>query len=34
MTNGYHIVVCASIVPDPLQTLGADSDANGSCLEE
>jgi electron transfer flavoprotein beta subunit len=21
MTNGYHIVVCASIVPDPLQTL-------------
>jgi len=21
MTNGYHIVVCASVVPDPLQTL-------------
>ena len=30
MPTQLHIVVCAGIVPDPLQTLGADHDAGRS----
>ena len=30
MANSFHIVVCASIVPDPLQTLEPAAGAGGS----
>ncbi len=33
MINGYHIVVCGSIVPDPLQTLEPVPSANGPALK-
>jgi electron transfer flavoprotein beta subunit len=33
MTNGYHIVVCGSIVPDPLQTLEPVPSPNGPALK-
>jgi electron transfer flavoprotein beta subunit len=33
MTNGYHIVACASIVPDPLQTLEPIQAATGPALK-
>lgn len=33
MTIGYHIVVCGSIVPDPLQTLETVSTATGPALK-
>jgi electron transfer flavoprotein beta subunit len=33
MTNGYHIVVCASIVPDPLQTLEPVQTPTGPALK-
>lgn len=33
MTNGYHIVVCASIVPDPLQTLEPIQTPTGPALK-
>ncbi len=33
MSNGYHIVVCAGIVPDPLQTLEPISGPNGPALK-
>jgi electron transfer flavoprotein beta subunit len=33
MTNGYHIVVCASIVPDPLQTLEPVQASTGPALK-
>src|ERR1022692_1979030 len=33
MTNPYHIVVCASIVPDPLQTLEPVSTPTGPVLK-
>ena len=33
MTNGYQIVVCASVVPDPLQTLEPVSTPNGPALK-
>ncbi|MGA2358284.1 MAG: hypothetical protein ABSF66_04740 [Terriglobales bacterium] len=33
MTNGYHIVVCGSIVPDPLQTLEPVQTATGPALK-
>jgi len=33
MTNGYHIVVCGSIVPDPLQTLEPVSTPTGPALK-
>ena len=33
MTNGYQIVVCGSIVPDPLQTLEPVSTPNGPALK-
>ena len=33
MSQGYHIVVCGSIVPDPLQTLEPVQSANGPALK-
>src|SRR5678815_2609182 len=33
MSNGYQIVVCGSIVPDPLQTLEPISSATGPALK-
>jgi electron transfer flavoprotein beta subunit len=33
MTNGYHIAVCASIVPDPLQTLEPVTSPAGPALK-
>jgi electron transfer flavoprotein beta subunit len=33
MSNGYHIVVCAGVVPDPLQTLEPISTATGPALK-
>ena len=33
MSNGYHIVVCAGIVPDPLQTLEPITTATGPALK-
>lgn len=33
MTNSYHIVVCAGIVPDPLQTLEPISTSGGPALK-
>ncbi len=33
MTNGYHIVVCGSVVPDPLQTLEPVSTPTGPALK-
>src|ERR1039457_7028928 len=33
MTNGYHIVVCGSIVPDPLQTLEPVPSPTGPALK-
>jgi electron transfer flavoprotein beta subunit len=33
MSNGYHIVVCAGIVPDPLQTLEPITAATGPALK-
>ncbi|MFZ1918752.1 MAG: hypothetical protein WAU58_14350 [Terriglobales bacterium] len=33
MTNGYHIVVCGSVVPDPLQTLEPVSTPSGPALK-
>src|SRR5271157_5596518 len=33
MTNGYHIVVCGSIVPDPLQTLEPIQTQTGPALK-
>ena len=33
MTNGYHIVVCGSVVPDPLQTLEPISGPTGPALK-
>jgi len=33
MTNGYHIVVCGSVVPDPLQTLEPVSTSSGPTLK-
>ena len=33
MTNGYHIVVCGSIVPDPLQTLEPMETPGGPALK-
>ena len=33
MSNGYHIVVCAGIVPDPLQTLEPITNASGPALK-
>jgi len=33
MANGFHIVVCASIVPDPLQTLEPATGPNGPGLK-
>ena len=33
MTNGYHIVVCGSIVPDPLQTLEPIQTPTGPALK-
>jgi len=33
MTNGYHIVVCGSVVPDPLQTLEPIDTPNGPALK-
>jgi electron transfer flavoprotein beta subunit len=33
MTNGYHIVVCGSIVPDPLQTLEPVQTPSGPALK-
>jgi electron transfer flavoprotein beta subunit len=33
MTNGYHIVVCGSVVPDPLQTLEPVQTATGPGLK-
>ena len=33
MTNGYHIVVCGSIVPDPLQTLEPVQTPTGPALK-
>ena len=33
MTNGYHIIVCGSIVPDPLQTLEPISTPTGPALK-
>src|SRR5271169_7111619 len=33
MSNGFHIVVCGSIVPDPLQTLEPLSGATGPTLK-
>ena len=33
MTNGYHIVVCGSIVPDPLQTLEPVQTTTGPALK-
>lgn len=33
MSNAYHIVVCAGIVPDPLQTLAPITTANGPALK-
>lgn len=33
MTNGYHIVVCGSIVPDPLQTLEPVQSPTGPALK-
>jgi electron transfer flavoprotein beta subunit len=33
MSNGYHIVVCAGIVPDPLQTLEPITTASGPALK-
>ncbi len=33
MTNGYHIVVCGSVVPDPLQTLEPVQSPTGPALK-
>ena len=33
MSNGYHIVVCGSVVPDPLQTLEPVASAGGPSLK-
>jgi electron transfer flavoprotein beta subunit len=33
MSNSYHVVVCASVVPDPLQTLEPISGPNGPALK-
>ncbi len=33
MSDGYHIVVCAGIVPDPLQTLEPIKHRNGPALK-
>src|ERR1039458_8044167 len=33
MTNGYHIVVCGSVVPDPLQTLEPVQTPTGPALK-
>lgn len=33
MSNGYHIVVCAGIVPDPLQTLEPITNPSGPALK-
>ena len=33
MTNGYHIVVCGSVVPDPLQTLEPVQTPSGPALK-
>jgi len=33
MTNGYHIVVCGSVVPDPLQTLEPVQTSTGPALK-
>jgi electron transfer flavoprotein beta subunit len=33
MTNGYHIVVCGSVVPDPLQTLDPIQTPTGPALK-
>ena len=33
MTNGYHIVVCGSVVPDPLQTLEPVQSPSGPALK-
>ena len=33
MINGYHIVVCGSVVPDPLQTLEPVTTATGPALK-
>ena len=33
MTNGYHIVVCGSVVPDPLQTLEPIQTSTGPALK-
>ena len=33
MTNGYHIVVCGSVVPDPLQTLEPVQTTTGPALK-
>jgi electron transfer flavoprotein beta subunit len=33
MSNGYHIVVCAGVVPDPLQTLEPITTATGPTLK-
>ena len=33
MSNGYHIVVCAGIIPDPLQTLEPITNASGPGLK-
>ena len=33
MTNGYHIVVCGSVVPDPLQTLEPVATPTGPALK-
>ena len=33
MSQGYHIVVCGSVVPDPLQTLEPIETASGPALK-
>lgn len=33
MSNAYHIVVCAGVVPDPLQTLEPITTATGPVLK-
>lgn len=33
MSNGYHIIVCAGVVPDPLQTLEPITTATGPALK-
>ena len=33
MSNAYHIVVCAGVVPDPLQTLEPITTATGPGLK-